>query len=195
MNARRPTLALAALAALAATAAAPAGNARAQETNDAKIQRALSAAPAELARGAAVVDLDFKTTTKDGKEVREPVMTKLREGSNGITCIPGRPGVVGLSPMCADAPGMQWLHDFVTGQPHPTNTSPGVVYMLAGGTDWSPSDPMATSGTPFEQPPHWMIMWPFDAEVTRLSTEPKDTGTWLMWAGTPWAHLMINQKP
>jgi hypothetical protein len=195
MNGSRSIAVLAALAALASAAIAPAGNARAQETNDAKIQRALSAAPAELARGAAVVDVQFKTVMRDGKEMQEPVMTTLREGTNSITCIPGQPGVVGFSPMCADPQGLQWIHDFVTGQPRPSTTQPGVVYMLAGGTDWSPSDPKATSGTPFEQPPHWMLMWAFDAKTSGFSTEIKDTGTWLMWAGTPWAHLMINQKP
>ncbi len=72
---------------------------------------------------------------------------------------------------------------------------PGIMYMLAGGTDWSATDPYATSGTPIKEPPHWMIMWPFDAKATGLSAEAKDTGTWIMWAGTPYAHLMINQKP
>jgi transposase len=28
-----------------------------------------------------------------------------------------------------------------------------------------------------------------------LSVEPKQTGTWIMWSGTPYAHLMINQRP
>jgi len=122
-------------------------------------------------------------------------MTVLREGTNGFTCFPGNPGVVGDDSMCADAAGMQWVNDSMTHKPKPTNSVPGIIYMLAGGTDWSASDPSATSGTPIKEPPHWMIMWPFDAKITGLSTEAKDTGTWIMYAGTPWAHLMINQKP
>jgi hypothetical protein len=38
-------------------------------------------------------------------------------------------------------------------------------------------------------------MWPVDAKASGLSTTPKNTGTYIMWAGTPWAHLMINQAP
>jgi hypothetical protein len=39
-----------------------------------------------------------------------------------------------------------------------------------------------------------MIMWPFEAGSGLAGTE-KQNGTWIMWAGTPYAHLMINQKP
>jgi hypothetical protein len=42
---------------------------------------------------------------------------------------------------------MQWLSDAQLHKPKPTNTQPGVVYMIAGGTDWSATDPTATSGT------------------------------------------------
>jgi hypothetical protein len=38
-------------------------------------------------------------------------------------------------------------------------------------------------------------MWPFDPKTSGFPAEPKQTGTWIMWAGTPWAHLMINQRP
>jgi hypothetical protein len=40
-----------------------------------------------------------------------------------------------------------------------------------------------------------MIMWPVDPKTTGLSVEPKQTGTWIMWAGTPYSHLVINQHP
>ena len=66
---------------------------------------------------------------------------------------------------------------------------------LLGGTDWSGSDPNATSGTPIKEPPHWMIIWPVDPKTTGLSLEPKQTGTWIMWAGTPCSHLVINHHP
>ena len=154
------------------------------ETAQDKIKRALSAAPPDIAKAAKVVDFDDQ-----GK------MTVLREGTNGFTCFPGHPNVIGDDAMCADAPSMQWMGDMMSKKPKPTNTQPGVTYMLAGGTDWSGSDPNASSGTPIQEPPHWMIMWPFDATTTGLPTTPKDTGTWIMYAGTPWAHLMINQKP
>jgi hypothetical protein len=79
-------------------------------------------------------------------------------------------------------------------KPKPTN-QPGIAYVLAGGTDWSATDSFATSGTPIEEPPQSMLMWPFDPGrqvFPRLLSRP---GTWIMYAGTPWAHLMINQRP
>jgi len=36
---------------------------------------------------------------------------------------------------------------------------------------------------------------PYDAKSTGFATTPKKTGTWIMWAGTPYAHLMVNQTP
>jgi len=38
-------------------------------------------------------------------------------------------------------------------------------------------------------------MWPFEPKTTGLPTTPAQTGTWIMWADTPYAHLMINQNP
>jgi hypothetical protein len=154
------------------------------ESKEAKMARALSAAPAHIAKSAKVVDQDEK-----GNE------TVLREGTNGFTCFPGHPGVVGDVAFCANAPALQWEKDMAEHKPKPTNAEPGVEYMLAGGTDWSATDPQATSGTPIKEPPHWMIMWPIDPATTGLPTTPKQTGTWIMYAGTPWAHLMINQRP
>ena len=154
------------------------------ETKEAKITRAVSAAPSSVSDGARIVDRD-----ENGAE------TLLREGSNGFTCFPGHPGVVGDAAYCANAAALRWESDFLTLQAKPTNTEPGIVYMLLGGTDWSATDPYAISGTPINEPPHWMILWPFDPKTTGLPIEPKQTGTWIMWANTPWAHLMINQKP
>lgn len=166
-------LSLAPAVALAAGAESPA----------AKIARALSAGPASVTGRATVADMDAKGN-----------MTVLRKGTNGWTCLAGHKGVVGDDPMCVDAAAMQWAAAYF-GHKRPTNTKPGIAYMLAGGTDWSASDPYATSGTPIHEPPHWMMLWPFDAKATGLPTTPKDTGTWIMYAGTPYAHLMINGKP
>jgi hypothetical protein len=153
------------------------------ETKEVKISRALSAAPASIAKGARVVDRDV-----EGHE------TTLREGNNGFTCFPGSAGVIGDAAFCANAPALRWEADMAQHQPKPTNTEPGIEYMLAGATDWSATDPHATSGTPIKEPPHWMIMWPVEA-TSGLATTAKQTGTWIMYAGTPWAHLMINQRP
>ncbi len=160
------------------------GSAVFAESTQAKVARALSAAPANVAAHATVADMDAK-----GK------LTVFRAGTNGFTCVPGHLGVVGDDPMCMDAPALVWAQDLAMQKPRPTNTKPGIIYMLAGGTDWSANDPFATKGTPIKEPPHWMIVWPFDAKKTGLPTTLRDTGTWIMYAGTPYAHLMINGKP
>ncbi len=154
------------------------------ESTSAKIQSALSAAPDSIKAGATVADIDAH-----GK------MTVLRKGDNGFTCLPGYPGVVGVNPICGDRQSMIWMSDFMAHKPKPTNSAPGIMYMLAGGTDWSASDPYAMKGTPIVEPPHWMIMWPYDPKASGLSSKESHRGTWIMYAGTPWAHLMINQKP
>lgn len=154
------------------------------DSNDVKIARAMAAGPPEIAKDARIVDQD-----ENGHE------TELREGTNGFTCYPGHAGVVGDDPQCANAAAVRWQRDFLALKPKPTNTEPGIVYMLTGGSDWSASDPNATSGSAIKEPPHWMILWPFDPKTSGFSTEPKQTGTWIMYANTPWAHLMINQKP
>jgi hypothetical protein len=154
------------------------------ETKETKIKRALSAAPSNVANRARVVDMDEK-----GK------MTLLRDGDNGFTCVAGHLGIVGDSPACMDAAGLQWMLDWMSQKPKPTNIQPGIIYQLAGASDWSAKDPWATSGTPLKWPPGWVITWPFNPRTTGLSSEPNDTGIWIMWAGTPYAHLMINKCP
>ena len=135
------------------------------ETKDAKIKRALSAAPDTVAKNAMVVDMDEKGN-----------MTVLREGSNGFTCIAGHPGITGDDPVCADAVAMQWMMSWMAHKPKPGNTRPGIIYMLAGGSDWSATDPWATSGTPKKWPPGWIIVWPFDPKATGLPGKPKNIG-------------------
>jgi hypothetical protein len=40
-----------------------------------------------------------------------------------------------------------------------------------------------------------MIMWPFDPKTTGLPTKHKPTGAYIMWAGSPYAHLHIMGRP
>lgn len=172
--------------ALAAGAALIAGTLSAvfaAETKAQKIARAISAGPPSVTAAATIADMDEKGH-----------MTVLRKGSNGWTCVPGHPGVVGDDPICMDAASMQWGDDWAHHRAKPTNKVPGISYMLAGGTDWSASDPFATKGTPIKEPPHYMILWPVP-KSSGLATTPKDTGTWIMYAGTPYAHLMVNGTP
>jgi hypothetical protein len=156
----------------------------ASETTEAKIARAMSAGPAEIAQSAKIVDQDAQGHT-----------LVLREGSNDFTCMPGDPNVIGKPPMCADGPSMQWFADFAAHKAKPTNTVPGITYMLAGATQRSDSDPYDHASPAITVPPHWMIMWPFDAKATGLPTTHRDTGAYIMWSGTPYAHMHIMGRP
>ena len=154
------------------------------ENKETKIARALSAGPEVVARGARVVDTDGNGRT-----------IILREGTNGFTCMPGNLSVIGDPPMCADAASMQWAADFKAHKPKPTNMVPGITYMLAGATQRSDSDPYDKTSPAITVGPHWMIMWPFDPKETGLPTTHKDTGAYIMWAGSPYAHMHIMGRP
>ncbi len=99
-------------------------SAKTAERTQEKIARAMSAGPENISQSARIVDIDAQ-----GNHV-----VLRREGSNGFTCMPGNPEVVGDPPMCADATSMQWFADAKAHKPKPTNTLPGITYMLAGAT-------------------------------------------------------------
>src|SRR5260370_33145099 len=88
------------------------------ETTQAKIARAMSAGPVEVASSARIID-----TNAHG-------MVVLRKGDNGFTCMPGNPRAVGDPPMCADAAPIQLAAAFQAHKPQPPNTAPGSIYML-----------------------------------------------------------------
>jgi hypothetical protein len=191
---RNSTVLAATLSALALAATAPKATAQAHaveastvhsdELMEIKIARALSAAPPDVSDGATVAEMDAH-----GK------MTVLRPGTNGFTCMPGDPSGVAQPAMCADQASMQWFKDFAEHKPKPTNTVPGITYMLAGATQRSDSDPNDTTSPPIAIGPHWMIMWPLDPKTTGLPTTHRPMGAYIMWAGTPYAHVHIIGRP
>ena len=149
-----------------------------------KIARAMSAGPEDIARSVRIID-----TNANGNTV------VLREGGNGFTCMPGNPNVIGEPPMCVDAASLQWFADAKAHKPKPTNTVPGITYMLAGATQRSDSDPNDKSSPAIHVGPHWMIMWPFDPKTTGLPTTHRDRGAYIMLAGSPYAHLHVMGRP
>ena len=85
----------------------------ASDTTQGKIARAMSAGPDDIARSARIIDTDAEGNT-----------VVLRDGSNGFTCMPGNPKVIGEPPMCVDAASLQWFADAKAHKPKPTNTVP-----------------------------------------------------------------------
>jgi hypothetical protein len=191
MAVRRRYAAIAAAALLVLAFGAVVGNFRSAEahrTNDPQVQdeivRALSAGPDSVTNHAAVAEPDGHGGLKI-----------LRQGTNDFTCMPGDPSGIGMPPMCADTVAMQWNKDFNEHKPRPTTTVPGIEYMLAGATQRSDSDPFDTTSPPIKIGPHWMILWPFDPKTSGLPTTHRPTGAYIMWAGSPWAHVHVMGRP
>lgn len=152
--------------------------------DQADTQSALSAGPPEITKDATLARMDA-----------EGNMHVFRAGTNGWVCMPGDPNSVADPPMCEDKASQQWDYDFRHHLPKPTNTVPGITYMLAGAEQRSDSDPNDKKSAPIKIGPHWMILWPFDPKATGLPTHHKATGAYIMWAGNPYAHVHIMGRP
>ena len=157
-------------------------------TDQQMIASAMTAAPAKVSQGATVVAMEA-----DGK------MRTLREGTNGFTCMSDNPATPGPDPMCMDKNALEWVHAWV-GHKTPTPGKVGFMYMLAGGTDASNTDPYATKP---ESSNHWIKTGPHvlivGADASFYDIYPKnadpDTSTpYVMWAGKTYQHLMIPVK-
>jgi hypothetical protein len=149
-----------------------------------KIRRAMLAGPSCITREATVAEME-----RDGN------LTVLRQGTNDWVCVPGDQNIIGSVDMCLDPMGMVWMKDVMARKPKPTNTSPGLIYMLNGATQHSYTDPFDTTSPAIPIGPHWMILWPFDAKAAGLGTVMRDAGAMVMFAGTPYAHLHISGSP
>lgn len=149
------------------------------------INSAMQAAPGKVSGAASIVAVGA-----DGK------MRTLREGSNGFTCMPDNPATPGPDPMCMDRAALDWANAWM-GRKTPTPGKIGFMYMLAGGTDASNTDPYATEPTAgnhwIKTGPHVMIVGA-DAgfyDMYPKSPSPDTSAPYVMWPGTPYQHLMI----
>ena len=169
-----------------APAAKPA--AKAGPTDAELIKSAMSAAPAEVGKHATIVAMEADGT-----------MRTIRKGTNGFTCMPDNPTTPGPDPMCMDVNAMEWVHAYVAHKP-PTPGKVGLMYMLEGGTDASNTDPYAEKPSAqshwVQTGPHVMIV---GADASFYDQYPKaadpDTKVpYIMWAGTPYQHVMAPVK-
>lgn len=148
------------------------------------VASAESAGPASIAKNASVVTVDANGALKT-----------LRNGSNGWTCMPDSPATPGPDPMCMDANAMKWAAAWMGHKTPPENTV-GVMYMLEGGTDASNTDPYAKQPTAtnnwVKTGPHVMIVGSKEILAGHpAGATPDTTVPYVMWAGTPYAHLMV----
>jgi hypothetical protein len=159
-----------------------AGMVKPPSTDAEKIASALSAAPASIAKGAVVMDM--------------PSMKVLRPGTNGWTCFPDSPSP-GVDPMCVDKNGMDWAGAWMSHKDPPAGKM-ALAYMLAGGSDASNTDPFATEPKPGERwvdtGPHMMVLNIGDHFAGYPTTAADTKVPYVMFPGTPYAHLMIPIK-
>lgn len=165
-------------------ATASAGEATTAAPTD-PVASAESAAPKAIAAAASVVTVDDKGAMKE-----------LRKGTNGWTCMPDSPATPGPDPMCMDKNATEWAMAWMAHKTPPAE-KPGVMYMLEGGTDASNTDPYATKpdGDWIKTGPHLMVVGSAAALNGYPSGAKPDTSApYVMWAGTPYAHLMVPVK-
>ena len=149
------------------------------------IKSAMQAAPKKVSAGATIVAMGA-----DGQ------MRTLREGSNGFTCMPDNPATPGPDPMCMDKAAWEWAGAWMGHKP-PVSGKLGFMYMLAGGTDASNTDPYASKPDAknhwVKTGPHVMIVGadPSFYDMYPKSADPDTTVPYVMWPGTPYQHLMI----
>lgn len=151
------------------------------------IRSAMSAAPKKVSEGATILAMDA-----NGK------MRTLREGKNGFSCMPDNPATPGPDPMCMDKVALEWAEAWIGHKPPARKV--GFMYMLAGGTDASNTDPYATKPSVAN---HWVktgahvMIVGADASFYDMypkSADPDTSVPYVMWAGTPYEHLMIPVK-
>ena len=148
------------------------------------IKSAESAAPMAIAKEASIV-----AVTADGK------IRTIRKGTNNFTCMPDNPTTPGPDPMCMDQNALEWATAWMEHK-EPPKGNVGFMYMLAGGTDASNTDPYAqkpeANNNWVETGPHVMVVgakgimdgYPRDAK-------PDTSKPYVMWPDTPYEHLMI----
>ena len=154
------------------------------DDRDAMIEAALSAAPPQVAETAEVRDLQGNV---------------LRAGSGSYTCFPPPEGIAG--PMCMDGPFLAWMNAWMNGE-EPQVDRIGLSYMLAGDSPTggaSNTDPAATTPTADNhwvvEGPHVMVIVPDQSILEGLPTTPVPDGPYVMWSGTPYAHVMWPVAP
>jgi ketosteroid isomerase-like protein len=153
---------------------------------DVQIANAMSAAPLAIAQAATIM----------GAPVEEGgAMVVLREGTNNWTCFTDWTASPGNDPMCGDPAFVAWNDALGSGAPQPDVTKVAIGYMLQGGSDPSNTDPSAPLPAAAEDwvnsPPHIHPLLPGGYAPGQFSTDPTTGYPFIMWDGTPYAHLHV----
>ena len=113
--------------------------------------------------------------------------------------MPDNPATPGPDAMCWDKNTDGWMHAYMTHGTPPAGKV-GPMYMLAGGTDASNTDPYAGKPTAknhwIRTGPHIMLVGADDAFYAQYpkNVDPDTSVPYVMWADTPLHHLMAPVK-
>lgn len=164
--------------------ALPAAAQQQQPNREAMIRSALSAAPPTMRDTVRVTDMEGNV---------------LRDGPPGFTCLPAPQGIAG--PMCVDEVFLGWVQAWSKREP-PRITRAAFAYMLAGdspnggASNTDPFAPQPTAGNDWMvEGPHVMVIVPDPAALEGIGTDHRHGGAYVMWRGTPWAHVMMPVGP
>ena len=150
--------------------------------NAQKVALAMSAGPTEIARHATIIDMADMSKPK-----------QLRAGTNGWVCY-----AMVNQPMCLDKEWQKWAAAWMSKSEVNVDAT-GIAYMLRGDTGASNTDPYATKPTADNQwvvsPAHIMVLYKDPQMLDAYPTDPKNGGPWVMWKGTPYAHVMVPVSP
>jgi len=142
---------------------------------DELITLAESAAPIEISGNATIIDMEGNV---------------LREGTNRWTCV-AAPG----QPMCGDKPYRSWMEAYANQADEVNIETIGISYMLQGDQGTSNIRPYVEEPTADNDwvitGPHLMLIGPDMSLFEGLPTDPMEGGPYIMWAGTPYEHVMI----
>lgn len=170
--------------ALALPSAAVAQQKAAPMSAAAKIADALVAGPKSITAQATVMDWP---SSPNGKP------TVLRAGTNGWVCYPRMPGQPLDNPMCMDAAWQKWGEAYM-GHKAPPPATFGLSYMLGPMDAASNTDPYATGPTANNEwgtdGPHLMLLVSPEA-LKSVPAKRSKSGPYVMWRGTPYAHIMV----
>jgi hypothetical protein len=173
---------LAAIGAALALAGAAHAQQRAQPgamSDDDYMKEVMKAAPPQVVEQATVL------------RMHKGEMRTVRKGTNEFTCMVSPAG----SPMCLDPNAMAWAKAWQSHGTPPDTT--GFIYMLAGDTGASNTDPDAKGPKPdnhwVQTGSHVMIVGAGAKAMQGYpkTADPDPTKPYVMWPGFPYEHLML----
>jgi hypothetical protein len=96
--------------------------------------------------------------------------------------------------MCFDEAWQAWGDAWMNKKPFTTNRL-GISYMLAGDEGASNIDPYAEGPSDENEwvveGPHLMLIAPEPSMLSGISLHQGEGGPYVMWNGTPYAHVMV----